>query len=853
MNAQLAGPDYGLQADFPDNLAEQIRDGVTKYPDASLIELTPEGRSIQTTSRRLHERALNVCEQIASIPPEVPLILCFERAVDFVPAAWAATFLGRWYLPWQITPASRAGAGVGVRVHAMRQCFAHACLLFKAGSEFPGRNVMQMATTWSSQAIDVDPEAAGADAALSLVQGGGCYLPTSGSSGGAKFARIRNSTLCGRFRAAQDRGTVQTSLVSLPFDGVSGHVVVFPWKGTRVFLPTASLMTRPDELPELIRRFGINSLPLSTTMLSKVVDVLESRVTPCDLSVLERFSLGAEPISALLVGRLIRQCRRFEVTGPRIDLSYGMTETGTLASIGLPSPDAALTHLDDSREAVRLGGCTRFTGLRVTDADDRSIEEGLPGQIQVHAPPRLFDGYQTPSGLDRSCFTADGWFRTGDQGLIESGQLIVFGRASGSMRLGGRTFSSEQIETALGNFEGLEPGALIAAPVRPDGAVADELAVFYSPAAKANGSDRELGQRLKRAVTELIGFTPKHLVPVPSGRIARTASAKVIRPELVRAYLAGEWVALASATTAPDVPLPLRQRLRQLWAKQLRIEAVFSDDAGFFELGADSLAVAEMVFAVEREFGVRLPLQIFFRRPTFEHLVALVSSPATDRPAEGDSSTSRADDLVRKLESALTSWSGHRPRPSSLLPVVNADGTAVPLFWVFQSEEEFHRLGAALGADCPLYGLRSLVGFLPIREHDANVLNAVCDRYLPEILAAKSLGPIVLGGNCQGGIHALALARRLRRLGRAPTPLVLMEWSFDWGPYEGDVDMLYGDQSYTARFYTQDCAEGPNWRLDFRPRGVRSISGGHGEFFLPHNVASLATELRRICVRAGGS
>ncbi len=116
MTAQLSGPDYGLHLDFPDILAEQIRDSVEKYPDASLIELRADGASIQTTSRALHERALRICRQIASIDPEVPLILCFEHAVDFVPAAWAATRMRSTEKPFATrssdTAARRARANV---------------------------------------------------------------------------------------------------------------------------------------------------------------------------------------------------------------------------------------------------------------------------------------------------------------------------------------------------------------------------------------------------------------------------------------------------------------------------------------------------------------------------------------------------------------------------------------------------------------------------------------------------------------------------------------------------------------------------------------------------------------------
>ena len=73
----------------------------------------------------------------------------------------------------------------------------------------------------------------------------------------------------------------------------------------------------------------------------------------------------------------------------------------------------------------------------------------------------------------------------------------------------------------------------------------------------------------------------------------------------------------------------------------------------------------------------------------------------------------------------------------------------------------------------------------------------------------------IVGGNCQGGIFALALAKRLSQIGRAPSRLVLLEWTYSYGRYLGPALLLYGEQSYTAEIYRTSRKGLPNWREDF--------------------------------------
>ena len=149
------------------------------------------------------------------------------------------------------------------------------------------------------------------------------------------------------------------------------------------------------------------------------------------------------------------------------------------------------------------------------------------------------------------------------------------------------------------------------------------------------------------------------------------------------------------------------------------------------------------------------------------------------------------------------------------------------------------QLAKHLGPNRPVYGMRSCVGIVSVKDHSIDIIDTVCNRYLWEILALPVNRPFIVGGNCQGSIFALALAKRLSQIGRAPPLLVLLEWTYSYGRYLGPALLLYGEQSYTAEIYRTSRKCVPNWREDFPSSSAAGISGAHGHFFDDINIESL--------------
>ena len=120
-------------------------------------------------------------------------------------------------------------------------------------------------------------------------------------------------------------------------------------------------------------------------------------------------------------------------------VGYGMTEC---------APIIGYAHWDK----VKVGSAGRAAlnmEIRISSPDPRNI----PGEVQVNGPNVCLGYYKNPDAT-RDSFTEDGWFRTGDMGILDQdGYLFLRGRSK-CMVLGpsGQNIYPEELEAAINNF-----------------------------------------------------------------------------------------------------------------------------------------------------------------------------------------------------------------------------------------------------------------------------------------------------------------------------------------------------------------------------------------------------------------
>jgi malonyl-CoA/methylmalonyl-CoA synthetase len=143
-----------------------------------------------------------------------------------------------------------------------------------------------------------------------------------------------------------------------------------------------------------------------------------------------------------------------QITGHRLLERYGMTEIG----MGLSNP------LHDERRAGYVGVPLPGVEARLVDEADEDVPEGTSGQIQIRGPA-VFERYWRRPDESADAFTADGWFRTGDQAVVESGAWRILGRSSVDiLKTGGEKISALEIEDVLRSHPGVVDCAVVGVP-----------------------------------------------------------------------------------------------------------------------------------------------------------------------------------------------------------------------------------------------------------------------------------------------------------------------------------------------------------------------------------------------------
>jgi fatty-acyl-CoA synthase len=197
------------------------------------------------------------------------------------------------------------------------------------------------------------------------------------------------------------------------------------------------------------------------------------------------------------VPKALSEAYRQEVGLPILQ-AWGMTETSPLATVAvtrserLGAPEEELAELRATQ-----GMPAPLVELRIADPD---TGEALPwddktsGEVQVRGPWIARQYYNDPRG--DSQFTADGWLRTGDVGIMTpDGYVRLVDRTKDLIKSGGEWISSVDLENEIMGHPAVAEAAVIAIPsqkwmerpmacvvLKPDQSLdADELRGWLEP------------------------------------------------------------------------------------------------------------------------------------------------------------------------------------------------------------------------------------------------------------------------------------------------------------------------------------------------------------------------------------
>ena len=130
---------------------------------------------------------------------------------------------------------------------------------------------------------------------------------------------------------------------------------------------------------------------------------------------------------------------------------YGMTETNMNTS----------NPLKGKRKPGTVGLPLEDVQVRVVDEENNLLSQGEIGNLQIKGP-NVFKGYWEMPEKTKEDFSKDGFFNTGDKGLIdEGGYVSIIGRSKDMIISGGLNIYPKEIESLIDKIDGVLESAVI--------------------------------------------------------------------------------------------------------------------------------------------------------------------------------------------------------------------------------------------------------------------------------------------------------------------------------------------------------------------------------------------------------
>jgi malonyl-CoA/methylmalonyl-CoA synthetase len=341
-------------------------------------------------------------------------------------------------------------------------------------------------------------------------------LYTSGTTGRPKGVVISHANIQAQVESLSEAwgwSSEDRILLHLPLHHVHGIVNVLTtalWNGA-----TCEMMPSFDPV-EVWRRLATRRMTLYMAVPTVYRRLIEAWAA-ADQSTQAEWSAGARTCRLMVSGSAALPVPTLErwrdITGQTLLERYGMTEIG----MALSNP------LEGKRRPGFVGHPLPGVEVRLVDEDEVPVPAGEPGQIHVRGAT-VFGQYWRRPEETAGAFAAEGWFRTGDQAVVENGAYRILGRRSVDiLKSGGEKISALEIEDVLRSHPGVRDCAVVGVP---DPAWGDRVcaAIVVEPSSPTDAS--ELRQFAKDRLAPY--KVPKDFLLVDD--LPRNAMGKVTKP-----------------------------------------------------------------------------------------------------------------------------------------------------------------------------------------------------------------------------------------------------------------------------------------------------------------------------------
>jgi long-chain acyl-CoA synthetase len=196
------------------------------------------------------------------------------------------------------------------------------------------------------------------------------------------------------------------------------------------------LIPNPRDIAGLIKelsKYQVNFFPAVNTLFNAMLN-------HPDFGKIDWSMLKSAVGGGMAVQRSVAE-RWLAATGKPIIEAYGLSET---------SPGATANRCDITEWTGTIGYPFPSTDIKILDADDKEVPLGESGEIAVRGP-QVMVGYWNRPDETAKVMTADGFFRTGDIGIMTpEGQVKIVDRKKDMISVSGfKVFPNEVEDVAM--------------------------------------------------------------------------------------------------------------------------------------------------------------------------------------------------------------------------------------------------------------------------------------------------------------------------------------------------------------------------------------------------------------------
>ena len=270
------------------------------------------------------------------------------------------------------------------------------------------------------------------------------------------------------------------------------------------------LIPNPRDLPAVLKELAkhrIHMFPAVSTLFNGLANHPDfGKVDWSHLKV----SLGGGMAVQSAVAKLW-----LEKTGCPICEGYGLSET---------SPSASCNPVTSRSFSGTIGVPIPSTWFKLLDDEGREVPMGQPGEVAIKGPQVMAGYWQRPDETAR-VMTADGYFRSGDIGIVdERGFFKIVDRKKDMILVSGFNVYPNEIEDVVGTLPGVLEVACVGVPDDKQGEAVKLVIVKRDPSL----TEEQVREHCR---TNLTGYKQPKVVEFRSD-LPKTPVGKILRREL---------------------------------------------------------------------------------------------------------------------------------------------------------------------------------------------------------------------------------------------------------------------------------------------------------------------------------